>query len=173
LDANFLLLDEPSNHLDIPGQEVLQQVLAEFNGTILMVSHDRYLIDALASQIWEIDMETQDLEIFEGTYSEYKGIQEVVPVPVQAETSEAEEEPLPEVVETKTLSKHEQKRLQARIVALEDRILVLETQLEELGKKLQAPPEDPAKIQQLGEDYAYLETELAEVIAEWEELHQA
>ncbi|HLY29352.1 MAG TPA: ATP-binding cassette domain-containing protein, partial [Aggregatilineales bacterium] len=50
--ANFLLLDEPTNHLDIPAQEVLQAVLSEFGGTILMISHDRYLIDALATQIW-------------------------------------------------------------------------------------------------------------------------
>lgn len=47
--ANLLLLDEPTNHLDIPSQEVLQGVLAEFQGTILLVSHDRYLIDALAT----------------------------------------------------------------------------------------------------------------------------
>ena len=53
--ANLLLLDEPTNHLDLPSQEVLQSVLADFAGTILLVSHDRYLIDALATQIWEVD----------------------------------------------------------------------------------------------------------------------
>ncbi len=53
--ANLLLLDEPTNHLDLPSQEVLQNILSDFRGTILLVSHDRYLIDALASQVWEID----------------------------------------------------------------------------------------------------------------------
>ena len=53
--ANLLLLDEPTNHLDIPSQEVLQPVLADFPGTILLVSHDRYLIDALATQIWSVE----------------------------------------------------------------------------------------------------------------------
>jgi len=53
--ANFLLLDEPTNHLDIPSQEVLQEVLEGFNGTILLVSHDRYLIDRLAQEIWAIE----------------------------------------------------------------------------------------------------------------------
>src|SRR5690606_10627300 len=53
-DANLLLLDEPTNHLDLPTQEVLQNVLSDYPGTILLVSHDRYLIDALATQIWEL-----------------------------------------------------------------------------------------------------------------------
>ena len=52
--ANFLLLDEPTNHLDVPAQEVLQEVLAHFTGTILLISHDRYLIGQLASQIWHL-----------------------------------------------------------------------------------------------------------------------
>ncbi|WP_413894555.1 ATP-binding cassette domain-containing protein, partial [Candidatus Skiveiella danica] len=45
--ANLLLLDEPTNHLDLPSQEILQRVLAEFRGTVLLVSHDRYLVDAV------------------------------------------------------------------------------------------------------------------------------
>src|SRR6266498_1898495 len=54
-DTNLLLLDEPTNHLDIPSQEVLQSVLDAYKGTILLVTHDRYLVDALATQIWEIN----------------------------------------------------------------------------------------------------------------------
>jgi ATP-binding cassette subfamily F protein 3 len=52
--ANFLLLDEPTNQLDIQSQEMLEQVLDKFDGTILFVSHDRYFIDALATQVWVI-----------------------------------------------------------------------------------------------------------------------
>ena len=52
--ANFLLLDEPTNHLDIASQEILQSALEAFDGTILLVTHDRYLVDRLASQIWEL-----------------------------------------------------------------------------------------------------------------------
>ncbi|MGB1252299.1 MAG: ABC-F family ATP-binding cassette domain-containing protein [Candidatus Promineifilaceae bacterium] len=52
--ANLLLLDEPTNHLDIPSQEVLQAVLAQYDGTILLVSHDRYLVSRLATHIWDI-----------------------------------------------------------------------------------------------------------------------
>src|SRR5574341_1007599 len=67
--ANLLLLDEPTNHLDIPSQEILEAVLADFPGTILLVSHDRYLIDALATQVWAVDEGT--LEVFQGSWSEY------------------------------------------------------------------------------------------------------
>ena len=70
--SNLLLLDEPTNHLDLPSQEVLQAILADFGGTILLVSHDRYLIDSLATQIWEVVTETALLRVFNGTYSEYK-----------------------------------------------------------------------------------------------------
>jgi ATP-binding cassette, subfamily F, member 3 len=64
-----LLLDEPTNHLDIPAQEVLQEVLESFEGTILLVSHDRYLVDRLATQIW--NLEAGHLQVFEGDYQEF------------------------------------------------------------------------------------------------------
>ncbi|MFN2134926.1 MAG: ribosomal protection-like ABC-F family protein [Candidatus Promineifilaceae bacterium] len=67
--ANLLLLDEPTNHLDLPSQEILQGVLADFDGTIILVSHDRYLVNRLAGQIWEI--EDGELHIFKGSYEEY------------------------------------------------------------------------------------------------------
>ncbi len=54
LEGNTLLLDEPTNHLDISSREALQEALINYEGTILFVSHDRYLIQALATQIWEI-----------------------------------------------------------------------------------------------------------------------
>jgi ATP-binding cassette subfamily F protein 3 len=171
LDANFLLLDEPTNHLDIPGQEVLQNVLAEFDGTILLVSHDRYLINALATQIWSIDMADNRLDIFEGTYSEYKGIPQEEPIPsVSLEAPAPTEEASPPADQPKPLSKHEQQRLQAKIETIEDRILEIENELEVMGEKMQNPPEDPAAIQQLGEDYAYLEAELDGLMEEWERL---
>jgi ATP-binding cassette, subfamily F, member 3 len=67
--ANFLLLDEPTNHLDIPAQETLQEALQDYQGTILLVSHDRYLIDRLATQIWVL----QDgrLQVHSGSYQTY------------------------------------------------------------------------------------------------------
>jgi ATP-binding cassette, subfamily F, member 3 len=67
--ANFLLLDEPTNHLDLPAQEVLQTVLEQYEGTILLISHDRYLVAQLASEIWEL--RNGYLNIFQGSYEEF------------------------------------------------------------------------------------------------------
>jgi ATP-binding cassette, subfamily F, member 3 len=73
-EANFLLLDEPTNHLDIPSQEALQAVLEQFDGTIVLVSHDRYLVDRLATRIWEL--RAQRLHVFAGTYQEFLATKE-------------------------------------------------------------------------------------------------
>jgi ATP-binding cassette, subfamily F, member 3 len=67
--ANVLVLDEPTNHLDIPAQEALQEVLETFDGTILMVTHDRYLVDRLATQIWSVT--DGYMNVFHGPYREY------------------------------------------------------------------------------------------------------
>lgn len=67
--ANLLLLDEPTNHLDIPSQEVLQTVLANFDGTMVLVSHDRYLVSQLATQIWEI--EDGYVTVYRSNYADY------------------------------------------------------------------------------------------------------
>ncbi|MCP5098191.1 MAG: ABC-F family ATP-binding cassette domain-containing protein [Chloroflexi bacterium] len=69
-DGNFLMLDEPTNHLDITSQEVLQKALETYEGTVLLVSHDRYLIDRLATQIWEL--RDGRLHVFHGSYQAYQ-----------------------------------------------------------------------------------------------------
>jgi len=67
--ANFLLLDEPTNHLDLPAQEVLQEVLDQYEGTILLISHDRYLVSQLATEIW--DLRDGYLNVFDGGYQDF------------------------------------------------------------------------------------------------------
>jgi ATP-binding cassette, subfamily F, member 3 len=70
-DPDVLLLDEPTNHLDIASREALEQVLQEFPGSILFVSHNRYFVDALAERLWIV--EHGGVTDFEGNYSEYIG----------------------------------------------------------------------------------------------------
>jgi ATP-binding cassette, subfamily F, member 3 len=68
-ESNVLVLDEPTNHLDIASREALQRVLAGFTGTLLFVSHDRYLIDRLAAELWVV--EDGSMKRYSGTYSQY------------------------------------------------------------------------------------------------------
>ncbi len=67
---NFLILDEPTNHLDIPTRETVEQALQQFEGTLLIISHDRYLLDAVAKRI--IVLDNGGIEEFHGNYSYYK-----------------------------------------------------------------------------------------------------
>jgi ATP-binding cassette subfamily F protein 3 len=72
--ANFLLLDEPTTHLDVDSQEILQDVLQQFGGTIIFVSHDRYLVDALATHVWVIDRNR--MRQLKGNYTAFLGVLE-------------------------------------------------------------------------------------------------
>jgi len=69
-DINFLILDEPTNHLDIASREWIEEAIANFDGTLLFVSHDRYLVNRFATRIW--DMEEGSIFDFRGTYEQYK-----------------------------------------------------------------------------------------------------
>ncbi|HWQ83945.1 MAG TPA: ABC-F family ATP-binding cassette domain-containing protein [Anaerolineales bacterium] len=164
--ANLLLLDEPTNHLDIPAQEVLQEVLDEFQGTILLVSHDRYLIDALGSQIWEIEPDQAELKVFAGTYSEYKALQGAEKENVPAHQAVA-------VRQNRTSQQgtgNEERRLRNRIKELEETIHQLEVDMKALAQQLENPPSEPAKVQELGEKYVHIQAALESQLEEWGKL---
>jgi ATP-binding cassette subfamily F protein 3 len=172
-DANLLLLDEPTNHLDIPAQEVLQNVLADFDGTVILVSHDRYLIDALGSQIWEINKDESRLEVFKGTYSEYRAFQEAQGALTEFDDSSRSQSALnfQEERAAKNRALAEERRRAARLEQVEARVAALETQLSDISQQLANPPDDPEKVLQLGDDYVEIQNELEALIAEWEQLH--
>lgn len=67
--VNFLILDEPTNHIDIETREMLEDALLEFSGTLLFISHDRYFIDKLATKI--AVLENRKINVFDGTYADY------------------------------------------------------------------------------------------------------
>ncbi len=168
-DANLLLLDEPTNHLDIPSQEILQEVLAEYQGTILLVSHDRYLIDALATQIWEIEPDQAMMNAFEGTYSQYRGFQEAQKA--QQET-QAKQAVVARKNHTSQRSSAEQRRRKARLEEVETLIASLEAHLDALTHKLESPPPELKKVQKLGQEYVRVQKELDALLEEWESLHE-
>jgi len=167
-DTNLLLLDEPTNHLDIPSQEILQAVLDDYPGTILLITHDRYLIDALATQIWEVNPEESELMVFTGTYSQMK------------EQREKEAARLAALAEEDTVAKNRrsyrsdeakaERRRIAQMQELENQIAELEKQLAELGSQLEKPPGDPEKVAKLGENYTSVQREMDGKLSEWERL---
>lgn len=166
-NANLLLLDEPTNHLDIPSQEILQDVMAEYPGTILLVSHDRYLIDALGTQIWEIQPDQSSMSVFEGTYSEYHLFKESERNAKEG-LSEKKAQPRKRPANRAT---GEEKRRRAHLESLEEQITVLEHKLAVLARKLENPPADPTQIQRMGVEYVEIQNEINTLVAEWEGLH--
>ena len=175
-DTNLLLLDEPTNHLDIPSQEVLQSVLDAYPGTILLVTHDRYLVDALATQIWEIDPQESHLAVFRGTYSQMKeerekeaarlAVQEAAAADVRR-TAYAEQDEARKARNAKT---REERRKIAQTQELENKIAALESRLASLSSALKSPPADAAEVTRLGREYARVQEEMDEQLAEWERL---
>ena len=167
--ANFLLLDEPTNHLDIDSQEVLQAVLDDFAGTVLLVSHDRYLIDALATQIWAASPGA--LDVFEGTYAGFLGDRQA-----RADdnaTSKAETNG--RTRETKTSQKKHglnPYELEKRVTALEARIHDLETQIDSLAADIEKASSrgDADRVHALGIAYSRAEDDLEQAMEEWEML---
>jgi ATP-binding cassette subfamily F protein 3 len=161
--ANLLLLDEPTNHLDLPSQEILQRVLAEFGGTILLVTHDRFLVDEIATQVWEILPDEKDMIVFDGNYSALRAEQEEKKATVTAKNRAKKKKC--EVRQEKKKSKRINPR---QLRELEAAINNLEKTLVEAGKKLENPIEASESIVELGERYVSLQTELDE---KWEEWH--
>jgi ATP-binding cassette subfamily F protein 3 len=175
-DANLLLLDEPTNHLDLPTQEVLESVLSNFPGTILLVSHDRYLIDSLATQIWEVDPQGQTLHVFKGSYTQYKAhklkMQET-PSEEMGEDRKLEDHKSSTAkvaMLEKSLSKYERRRMQARLSEIEGLIQDLEKEQAQISTILEAPPADPDEVLRLGEQYVALQKQVEELLVEWEHL---
>ena len=70
--ANFLLLDEPTNHLDIPSAEVLESALEDFEGTVLVISHDRYFLDQVVGRI--LELEDGQIKDYAGNYSQSRSM---------------------------------------------------------------------------------------------------
>jgi ATP-binding cassette subfamily F protein 3 len=167
--ANFLLLDEPTNHLDIPAREMLQEMLEQFEGTILLVSHDRYLVDHLASQLWLL----QDgrLEVFKGRYRDYLQERELAQEKlkkIQAKKRKADQR-------KKRMDKNvvkSSKKLVQKLVQVEKEVAELESRLASLASDLQraAGQETFDKIQSLSIEYAAVEGQLEKQLEEWENL---
>jgi ATP-binding cassette subfamily F protein 3 len=171
--ANFLLLDEPTNHLDIASQEVLEDVLDDFAGTILLVTHDRYLVDRLATQLWIIDPAEGELEVVRGTWAEHveaRNEETQTPQGRQAKVKWSEAQRLARREEQR--ARREQELRQQRVAELEMEIQRLEAQVSVLQAEISAASEaqQAMRLHELGILYGELEGQLQEQIDLWAEL---
>jgi ATP-binding cassette subfamily F protein 3 len=158
--ANLLLLDEPTTHLDIPSQEVLQEALADFPGTVLLVSHDRYLVSALASQVWVIEPEARELAVYRGGYAELAESRERAR---QEEKRAASRSHQPSATPRKAAAG------ERRLEDVEREIAEPEAALAEISKAIEAAGSDVEKVRELGTRYAALQADLEIRLGEWAE----
>jgi len=167
--ANFLLLDEPTNHLDITAQELLQEVLERFQGTILLVTHDRYLVDRLATQIW--NLEEGQLRVFKGNYTNYTADRKrrsEKAEKVKDLSTAAKQRPQRQ----EKTSKNEAARRAARLFQLEEAIAANEVNLQKLTDKLQEASRSDAfdNMRSISIEYTSMQSHLEELLLEWEKL---
>jgi ATP-binding cassette subfamily F protein 3 len=168
--TNLLLLDEPTNHLDLPSQEMLQTLLSDYPGTILLVSHDRFLIDALATQIWEVFPQQLALRVFAGSYSEYKST-------LQNESAAPAEESRPAAAPVERPrsrpaggNNNQARQRRERLKQVEDEITTLEQRLSTLTRQLERPGDDAGQVAELGRNYTATQQALEQAMDQWAEL---
>ena len=168
-EANFLLLDEPTNHLDIQSVNILIQALQQYQGSFVVVSHDRHFVTQIANKIWYI--ENHELKEYPGTYDEYvwwRSQQESKTKPDQPVKSKVKEGKKKD----KPKDDGEQKRLKKELAILEDKIAELESSLETVEKELSDPNvyDDPDKANKITENHTNIKSELEKLHEEWEKM---
>ena len=170
---NFLILDEPTNHLDIDSKEVLENALIDFDGTLLFVSHDRYFINRVATQVLELSDEGSTLYL--GDYDYY--LEKKAELEALA-AAQAEAVPDSSTEEVTNNDYHLQKQNQKELRKITRRIEQLEAEMEELDQKIQDITEtmhstnDAADLVQLQSDLDQLTVQQEAVMEEWAELSE-
>ncbi|HQR01337.1 MAG TPA: ATP-binding cassette domain-containing protein, partial [Ferruginibacter sp.] len=185
--ANFLLLDEPTNHLDLHSVELLIEALNKYEGSIVLVSHDRYFISRIANKIWEID--DHKIREFKGTYAEWeawkarreaektkepKVNKQAEPVaPVEKKQAEPEKTSQPQPVKNNVIDKELKKELQKQknqFNQLEEKIAQLNSEKTKLEADLASPEvyNDKNRFLQTEARYKATQAELAKASAAYE-----
>ncbi|MFP6592596.1 MAG: ABC-F family ATP-binding cassette domain-containing protein [Candidatus Latescibacterota bacterium] len=170
--ANFLILDEPTNHLDIASQEVLEDVLADFAGTVMLVSHDRYLIQSLATRIWVV--EDGDLTTFDGNWSQYCEWRERRSFATAQQDGKS---PVADDRENRREARRQRKaheQRQERHVQLEAHVANLEERKADLGTRIGRASEarNMDLLAELISALQQVEADLEQGMAQWEEIGQ-
>ncbi|NGM67095.1 ABC-F family ATP-binding cassette domain-containing protein [Sphingobacterium sp. SGR-19] len=173
-DANFLVLDEPTNHLDMASVNILIQALQQYEGTFIVVSHDRYFLDQVANKIWFI--EHKEIKEYPGTYQEYEewSAKRVVKKEPQAEKKAVKEKEQPK--KEKTPPSEDKNRLIQRknkeLATLEQQIEEKEKSVKELEAHLAKEEiySDAQKLQEATRTYNSTKASFQQLQQNWEKL---
>ncbi|AXE21261.1 ABC transporter ATP-binding protein [Runella rosea] len=181
-EANFLLLDEPTNHLDMQSVNILIQALRQYEGSFVVVSHDRFFVEAIASKIWYID--NREVKEYPGTYQEYEWWQEERGEEETAKGKEAvmtslasmnavKTAPAATAAPSKNGSSNGQalKQLQNKVNQLEKEIDELEKRKTEIEEKLadESVYSNPTKLAELNRQYADIKQKINKSTENWEQ----
>lgn len=172
-DANFLVLDEPTNHLDIQSVNILIQALQQYEGTFIVVSHDRYLLDEVANKIWFI--EDEQLKEYPGTYREYEEWQErrkTDTVKTTTASTPKVEQKQEKVVSANTEQDKLSKKLKKDIESIENQLAELEEEKLELEKELSMESiySDSVKFKAVNQRYEEVQKTIQQNQKLWDEI---
>jgi ATP-binding cassette, subfamily F, member 3 len=183
-DANLLILDEPTNHLDIKTKDIFQSALLNYQGTVVIVSHDRYFLDCLVGRVMEIRQ--GKIYDYAGNYSYFieKRREGIAPETTSAVVDASEDVPKKSGYKTK-----DEKRLEAearnklsrlrsdmknKITSVEEKVNLLETEKAAKEKELCEPEvcKTPGKIKELNQELRFISRELEKLYEHWHNLAQ-
>ncbi|MEZ4812431.1 MAG: ATP-binding cassette domain-containing protein [Caldisericia bacterium] len=169
IESNFLIMDEPTNHLDIKARTAIEDTLKDYNGTILIVSHDRYFISQVGARIWDLSGgQINDTKL---TLEEYLSSKNK---PIKQETDDSSKKTEAEKVEkpkTSKLSKNKIREIEEKISIVEERLSSIAKEKNELERHMAGETD-----YQMGHDdfkrYTELNENESELLIEWEELSE-
>ncbi|MBV9358817.1 MAG: ABC-F family ATP-binding cassette domain-containing protein, partial [Chloroflexi bacterium] len=160
--SNLLLLDEPTNHLDIATRERLEETLSGYSGTLVFATHDRYLVDRLATQV--VEVEAGSIRVYVGNYSAYRRLKEAATAALVVEAVPARRsEPTPANGDQRA-----QRRLAAEVRELERQVNEADAKRLAIEQQLSAPAAlDADALQRLAHAHAALSAEVAVLTERW------
>jgi ATP-binding cassette subfamily F protein 3 len=190
--VNVLVLDEPTNHLDIPSRESLEEALDAYEGTIITISHDRYFLDRVATQILALDGQSA-AEHYDGDYTEYHDWKALTRAEAAANARAAQEKPASAPVAAKTSTAQEDRANASRKAKssegkggkkkspaqaartpqlIESEIAEVEKRLATLSEELSRPEvaRDPNRVTTLNDEYQQADARLRSLYEEWEQV---